>query len=158
MPKDRDSIALCGTVYFGLLNGQSAVTHAVRFHTQKGGSISRWASVNGYAGMCKWGRGEGSDECLGVFVFQTCIHGTAYFKQIWPIYFNRTFVAYMLKYLLEQIYFMFVYPHNIIVNNLWSTFPCMYVHMCGMLLAYVVALSLKFGDKFDVAVLSFTGR
>ena len=38
--------------------------------------------------------------------------------------------------------------------------PCMYVHMCaesfGMLLAHVVALSLKSGDKLDVTVLSFT--
>lgn len=37
---------------------------------------------------------------------------------------------------------------------------CTYVHMCaesfGMLLAHVVALSLKSGDKLDVTVLSFT--
>ena len=38
--------------------------------------------------------------------------------------------------------------------------PCTYVHMCaesfGMLLAHVMALSLKSGDKLDVTVLSFT--
>lgn len=40
--------------------------------------------------------------------------------------------------------------------------PCTYVHLCaesfGMLLAHVVALSLKSGDKLDVTVLSFTCR
>ena len=33
MPKDGDSIVLCDIGYLGLLNGQSAVSHAVHFHT-----------------------------------------------------------------------------------------------------------------------------